>query len=345
MAVYWIGADNNIWYKGDDGNVVNRGSANDFYPGGGLLDQGASGHRSGSFQATRIADPNPPQQPASAAPSGGGSSGGGGSAFPALNVGAITNTQQTIDQIPGILQAALEAEAQRYRNTVGGFDVQEQTQRQNYDRSSVTNQQNYDQNYMDSIRAGIKGLGGLMALLRGTGASGGTADQDVRDIVGGVTSNDIRTGADTRNENQAALDNSLSTFLTEIGLKRKQSEDTRVNNERAIRRDSDSQLQDLFGKLAGYYGDAGRTAERDAWMSRAGALTPGIAANTRTQVSNYDQTPVSVQAPQLNDFKDPTEPSVVVSPSDNQIGSGIFAISNRRKEERKTNPLLTPSGV
>ncbi|MCA9333773.1 hypothetical protein KC963_01885 [Candidatus Saccharibacteria bacterium] len=71
MAAYWIGADGNIWYKGDDGRVVNRGSANDLFPGGQLMDSGVSGHKSGSFAATRIEDPNPPQQPSTGGGSGG----------------------------------------------------------------------------------------------------------------------------------------------------------------------------------------------------------------------------------------------------------------------------------
>jgi hypothetical protein len=83
MAVYWIGGDGNIWYKGDDGKVVNRGSSTDFNPGGKLLDAGVSGHRSGSFAATRIADPNP-QQPA-AQNTGGGGGGGGGYSAPAVD--------------------------------------------------------------------------------------------------------------------------------------------------------------------------------------------------------------------------------------------------------------------
>lgn len=263
----------------------------------------------------------------------------GGAARPVLNRAAVDNTQRTIDQLPGLLAAALAAENQNYSNTIGGFNSQEQSQRKTYDGSTVTNQQNYDSNFMDSIRAGIKGLGGLMALLRGTGAAGGTVDDQVRDIVGGVTANDIRMGADTQKENQTALDSSLSSFLTDLQLKRRQAEDTRVNNERAIRRDSNSQMQDLYGKMAGYYGDAGNTGAANDWMNRAGSLTPDIAANSRTQVSPYDTSPVAVQAPQLAAFSAPTQPDVVAPPSDGRVGSGIFTMSDRRKKEPATPTL------
>jgi len=251
---------------------------------------------------------------------------------PPLNQAAVNNTQLAIDQIPALLTAALAAEGQTHANAVAGFDAQESTQHKNYDASTTTNQQNYDSNFMDSIRAGIKGLGGLMALLRGTGASGGSVEGDVRNTVGGVTAQDIRTGADTQKENQTQLDSSLSQFLTDLGLKRRQNEDTYANNQAAIRRDSNTQLQDLYSKMAGYYGDAQQTAPRDAWMARAGSLTPAIAADSRTQVSPYDTTPVAVQAPQITAFAGPTQPNVLAAPEDGQVGSGIFTMTNRKKD-------------
>lgn len=275
----------------------------------------------------------------------------GGAAAPApapkvFNQAGAQNTQATIDQIPALLQAALAAEGTTYGNTVGGFNAAEGTQRDTYGKSTVTNQQNYDANFMDSIRAGIKGLGGLMQLLRGTGAAGGTAEDLARDTVGGVTSNDIRGGADTQKENQGALDASLSTFLTDLQTKRRVADDTHVNNERAYRRDSNTQLQDLFGKMAGFYGDVDNTAASNDWMNRAGALTPEIAANSRTQVSPYDTTPVVVHAPNLTAFAPPTQPSVTTAPSDGQVGSGIFTMTDpRRKKDVAPTPAPLPVGV
>lgn len=321
-GVYWIGQDGNTYMKGDGFN-------------GGQVTKWIAPYQSPqNLGYQQIDDPvNPTRTPA---PTGG----GGGTPAPSLNQAAVNNTQIAIDQLPGILQAAIEAENQRYRNTMGGFDTQEQQQRGTYDKSTETNQLNYDSNYMDSIRAGVKGLGGLFNILRGTGAAGGSVEGDVRDVVGGVTANDIRAGADTRNENQGQLDSSLSAFLTDLGMKRKVNEDTRANNERAIRRDNATSLQDLYGKMAGYFGDAQRTADRDVWMSRAGALTPEIAANTRTQVSNYDTTPVAIKAPELTAFADPSQPNAIAAPSDGQVGSGIFAISDRRRERQ-----AAPAGV
>ena len=267
--------------------------------------------------------------------------GGGGAALPALNQAAINNTQIALDQLPALLDAALRAEATRRDNTLRGFNDQEAGQRKQYDASTVTNQQNYDANYMDSIRAGVKGLSGLFNILRGTGASGGTAQDMVRDTVAGVTSNDIRTGADTRSANQTALDTSLSTFLTELKGKRQAAEDTFRNNESAYRRDNLSQQQDLMSKMASYYSDGGRAAEATNWMNRAGSLTPAIAQNSMARQSSYDTTPVAVKAPELAAFSAPSQPDVEMAAPD-QVGAGIFTM-NRKKEQQQDLPV--PVGV
>jgi hypothetical protein len=317
-GVYWIGQDGNYYVKNSSG-VQNMGST---------LAPLSPQYIAGLQQIDDPVNPTGTSSIATTAPSGSASA----PAPKVLNQGAVSNTQATIDQIPGLLEAALAAEAQRYQNSISGFGAQEQAQRGTYDQSTTTNQLNYDSNFMDSIRAGVKGLGGLFNVLRGTGAAGGSVEGDVRDVVGEVTSKDIRGGADTRNENQQALDASLSTFLTDLGLKRRQNEDVRVNNERAIRRDSATQLQDLYGKMAGFYGDADRTGEANEWLARAGGLTPEIATNSRTQVSNYDSTPVAVKAPELSAFAAPSQPNAIAAPSNGQVGSGIFSISDRRRE-------------
>lgn len=333
-ATYWIGQDGNIYYgSGVEGApVVNAGPAAAGRPDPtGFYDPWADASETPiRFNAQQIADPMVQTQ--TPAPTGG----GGGTPAPVFNQAGADNTQKTINEIPGLLEAALAAEKTRYGNTVGEFNAQEAGQRAVYGESTNTNQKNYDANFMDSIRAGIKGLGGLMALLRGTGGGGGTAEDTARDTVGGVTANDIRSGADTRNENQSSLDTSLSGFLTDIQRKRKAAEDTLVNNERAYRRDSDTQLQELFGKMAGFYGDVGNTGAVNDWMARAGALTPSIAANSRTQVSSYDTAPVTVKAPELTAFAGPTQPSVVTAPG-GQVGSGIFTMSDPR---RRREPAL-----
>ena len=341
QATYWVGQDGNIYYgSGQQGapvqNLGNQKSGGMIEGEGGIYDPWTdNGVPSLTYAAQKIADPSGDGAVlgTNTAPSGGG---GTGRVAPTLNQAAVDGTQRTIDEIPGLLQAALAAENQKYSNTVNDFNAQERTQQKTYDDSTVTNQQNYDGNFMDSIRSGIKGLGGLMQLLRGTGASGGTAEDIARDTVGGVTASDIRGGADTQQENQIGLDGSLSSFLTDLKRKRETNEDTKVNNERAVRRESQTQLQDLFGKMAGYYSDAEQTPQANDWMGRASALTPDIAQNSRAQVSAYDTAPVSVKAPELTAFAGPSQPSVQTA-EPGQVGSGIFTINDPRKKEKEQN--------
>lgn len=331
--VYWTGADGNIYLKTSTG-VSNLGTA-----------QQAQSWNLGLNGAQEISDPNP-GNPGAAGGGGGGTapSGGTGASFPALNRGAVNNTQLALDQIPGLLSSALGNEDTSYGNTIAQQEAQRGQQQKTYDGSTVTNQNNYDANYMDSIRAGIKGFGSLLNILRGTGAAGGTAEDSVRDVVGGVTSNDIRTGHDTQQQNQTALDSSLATFLTDMKGKRQLADDTHANNISAINRDSHTQMQDLLSKMAGFYGDAGQIGQRDSFMARAGAETPAIAANSKAVTSRYDTSPVAVAAPQVTAFAAPTQPDVAVAPQDGQVGSGIFTM-NKRKDPEVSIPTAAPVGA
>lgn len=327
MAVYWIGQDSNVYLKGDDGNVRNMGpsTSNVTRPdASGFYDPFADTTETPMrFNAQQIADPVTNDAPP--APRQGGTT----APRPAFNQVGASNTQLAIDQIPGLIQAALEAERTKYNNTVGDFNTQESTQRDQYGKSTVTNQQNYDSNLMDSVRGGVRGLSNLMSLLRGTGA-----ESQARDIVGGQTSQDIRDGLDTREENQTGLDTSFNSFVSELDRKRKMAEDTRINNERAANRDYRTQQQDLYAKMAGFYSEADRAPEANSWLSRAGALTPQIAADSRVQVSPYDTSPVVAKAPDITAFTAPKAQSVTYDSSNGQLGSGIFTLGeNRRKKD------------
>ena len=130
--------------------------------------------------------------------------GGNTAPRPVLNTAAIANTQKSIDQLPLILQQALADSLQEYENAKQKLGVQEGQERGAYDKGTTTNQLNYDANLMASLRAGTKGLGGLLSILRGTGA-----ENWARDAVMETTNSDIRTGLDTRNQNQTWLNSSL----------------------------------------------------------------------------------------------------------------------------------------
>lgn len=246
---------------------------------------------------------------------------------PVLNTAAIANTQKSIDQLPLILQQALAASLQEYENAKQGFGVQEEQQRGAYDKGTTTNQLNYDANLMASLRAGTKGLGGLLSILRGTGA-----ENWARDAVMETTSNDIRGGLDTRNQNQTGLDSSLSGFLTELEGKRNANDQTLRNNEYAARGANATQAQKLYSDMASVYADAEDTANATKFMNKAGDYSGDIARYGTAPVSKFDTVPVNVKAAEVSAFADPTKQAVSATEGNQGGGAGIFTLGDTRRK-------------
>ena len=245
---------------------------------------------------------------------------------PVLNQAAVNNTQGSIDALAGILQRALDAENQKYTDAETLFNEQQAGEQGRYDKGTETNQLNYDSNLMASLRAGAKGLGGLLSILRGTGAEG-WANDAVRD----TTSSDIRTGLDNRNENQTSLDNGIGSFLGELAGKRRDNEATRQNNEFAHRGNNASEAQRLYKEMAGFYSDAEDTGNATRLMNKAGEYTPEIAKYSVAPVRGYDASPVKVQAAPVTAFSGAAEQNVNYDGGSNP-NNGIFTINNTRKK-------------
>lgn len=245
---------------------------------------------------------------------------------PVLNQAAVDNTQGSIDALAGILQRALDAENQKYTDAETLFNEQQAGEQGRYDKGTETNQLNYDSNLMASLRAGAKGLGGLLSILRGTGAEG-WANDAVRD----TTSSDIRTGLDNRNENQTSLDNGIGSFLGELAGKRRDNEATRQNNEFAHRGNNASEAQRLYKEMAGFYSDAEDTGNATRLMNKAGEYTPEVAKYSVAPVRGYDASPVKVQAAPVTAFSGAAEQNVNYDGGSNP-NNGIFTINNTRKK-------------
>lgn len=245
---------------------------------------------------------------------------------PVLNQAAVDNTQGSIDALAGILQRALDAENQKYTDAETLFNEQQAGEQGRYDKGTETNQLNYDSNLMASLRAGAKGLGGLLSILRGTGAEG-WANDAVRD----TTSSDIRTGLDTRNENQTSLDNGMGSFLGELDGKRRDNKATWQNNEFAHRGNNASEAQRLYKEMAGFYSDAEDTGNATRLMNKAGEYTPEVAKYSVAPVRGYDASPVKVQAAPVTAFSGAAEQNVNYDGGSNP-NNGIFTINNTRKK-------------
>lgn len=327
-SVYWIGQDGNVYVDGKNmGRDLGGGNAS------GYVAEGGSGY------ARYIDDPNPGGGGGGGGGGvggGGGGGGGGGSDAMrrALNQAGITIANSKLSELDSLMADALAADEARYRNARALYDQQEADKRAQFDKGITTNTQNYDANLMASLRAGAGGIQGLMQMLRG---AGGTAVERARDAVRDVTAEDIRSGYEVNRENTDELQTNLSNFLTEIQRKRLEADDMRVNNERATRANFDTQRQQLFQDLAGYYGEVGDVGRVNDYASRIAALQPSIAQNSRAQVSDYSTLkPVEVAAPEITAFRGASNPDIVApGNTPGRLGTGIFtADPERRRREQ-----------
>ena len=321
-AVYWVGQDGNVWLK-DATGTRNMGTAQS------TMDNGFESQY-GSGVATRIGDPLPGGVRTSSAPSGG----SGVAAPPPLNQAAVDATNASISSLDQILAQALASADTGYTNALNVLNTQEQQEKGKYDESTLSNMGNYDSNLAAALRAGRSGLSGLMAALRGGGGAGNKFARDwVQNTVADTTSNDIREGYNTFDENRQELDSSMSTFLTNLKGKRAQNEDTRENNKRAAQLYDAEQRQNLLQKLAGFFSEAGRNDEAGSYIARAGQLAPTIASNMGAKVSAYDTSPVQVESADITAFSQPEEQSMGASPD--KQSTGIFSLNDPRRRERR----------
>ena len=328
-GTFWRGADGNVWVAGE----------------GGTNSAGAWDNNTFNYWKNRqyklINDPTGQYNPVSGgttssspsgAPSGGGSGGGGG----VFNQAAVDATNASLGSLGTILAQALASAETGYNNANSQFNSQEKLQREQYDEGTLGNMKNYDSNLAASLRAGRSGLSGLMAALRGGGGGGNQFARDwVQNTVADTTSNDIREGFGTYDENRSELDNSINTFLTELKGKRQQNEDTLENNRRAARLYDAEQRQNLFQKLAELYSTGGRTGEASNYLAQAGAQAPVIASNMGSQVSAYDTAPIEVDSPDITAFESPEKQSMTATDSKSGRGSGIFSLTDPRRKERR----------
>lgn len=323
-----------VFWRGQDGKVYVKGHA-------GVNSAGNWDNNTQKYWSDRmyqmIDDPLAPVS-SSTAPGGyvGGSGGGGGGGrvYDPLNQGAVNATNASIAGLDTILAQALASAQTGYDNARNLMNQQERSQRKSYDEGTLSNMQNYDANLGASLRAGRSGLSGLMAALRGGGGAGNDFARNwVQNTVADTTSNDIREGYNTFDENRRGLDSSLSTFLTELGRRRQENEDTLVNNRRAANLYDAQQRQSLNQTLSDLYGKAGMFDQASDFMGRAGGQAGRIAENSGARVSAYNTAPVEVKAADITAFSSPEKQAMTASPD--RTSSGIFSILDPRRRERE----------
>lgn len=322
VGTFWRGADNNVYVAGDRG--VNSAGAWD--------DNTSDYWMSRGYDLS--ADPNVGNPGASGTTSPG-AGGGEKQTYQPLSQAAVDATNQKLSGLDTILAEALSRAGTQRDNIRDALNTQQTQGVAQYDENTLRNMQNYDANLGASLRAGRSGLSGLMAALRGGGGGGNDFARDwVQNTVADTTSNDIREGYNTFDENRRGLNSSHATFLNELAGRRRENEDTFTNNQRAARLYDAQQRQEALQTLSGLYGDAGNRGQADTSMRQAGDQNSRIAQNMGAEVRRFNDAPIQVQSPDMTAFSSPEQQAVTATPNRN---TGVFAIDDPRRfrEEEK----------
>lgn len=258
---------------------------------------------------------------------------GSGSGTP-LNQIAIDAINSKLAQLDPLYEQDKARQLKEFSNLQSQFDSERDQNQAQYDERSLTNQQNYNKNLMQSLYGGIDGLQGLMSILRGQGAQYGSARDMVGRAVEGQTTRDITQGADTRNENQTALDAALSAFTNQDENRRRQAEATRDNNLQALQANRLTSQRDAYNQLAEVYGAAGNTAQAQKYAADAVGLDPRITSLARTNVADYSPFQSISQTPDLTAFAGPSSPGAIsAGGGQGNLGSGIFTLGDFRRRQ------------
>lgn len=248
-----------------------------------------------------------------------------------LNQVGIDAINSSLGQLDTVRDQGLATEKNKYNSLIDRYS-DEATQNQNkYDADLLTTNKNHAKNLMQSLYAGIGGLGSLLSIIRGQGAGSGTARDLVENAVGSQTARDIAGGDQTREDNTSALDNFINTFLSKDENRRREAELTLENNQNAIRSNELSQRQELLNNLAKIYGDAGRTADAQKYAADAISLNPRLTSLSNRGVAEYSPVDAAVQAPTLTSFAGPSTGGVTASGGAGNLGAGVFTLGDFRK--------------
>jgi len=282
MAVYWLGQDGNIWFRGNDG-VQNMGkpSSQGFTQAPfrqGMSDKGFSAER-GSAEARLISDPNPGGGSTGNNPFSGGGGGGGGSSANVLNQGAVDATQQAINSLGTSRSVGLKNIMDSYSSLMGKYDRDRSRNQADYNEQDVTNNQNLLKNKQNALLAGAQGRRGLRGTLASIGALSGDGGKLADRAVTNTVNQDVGEAADSYASNAQTLGRAWKNFEDEDFDRRSEAKTAKRNQKTDLERSLAEKRQGFYSKMADLYGQADNTGESNKWLSRVGGLNEVIARN------------------------------------------------------------------
>lgn len=265
-AVYWVGADGNIWLK-DNSGVHNAGKAI------GVSDVGFDAERM-SAEAKRIDDPNPPARPA---PAGGG--GGGGSAPApkpdrsnsiALQMAGLNATDAQYAAGIGSIDKALQ-------NLMGQYAEEAEANEGNYTNQSNTNQGNFQKDKQTALVNASQGRQGLFGTLSSIGALSGSGIDLANRAVQRGANQDLSGAAENYAGNQTNLDQAIGTFRREDKNRKKNAEIAAENAKTNVKRETSESRMKFYSQLANDYATMGNEGRAKEFTQKAASLYPEAA--------------------------------------------------------------------
>lgn len=341
-AVYWIGADGNIYTKGLYGEVGVHNEGKALYPGDLPGSYTAAGGHSG--KATEIADPNPGNKPAAAAAPGNPNGGGGGTAAPVLpdksNDIALQNAGLgAVDQQTAAGQAAI---AKALAGITGQYDTEAANNQTKYKTNSDQNENNLQKNKQTSLVNAAQGRQGLFGTLASLGALNGSGIDLANNAVQHGANEDLSGAENTFGTNQSGLDTAINDFKTADAQRRKDAQTASDNANTNIQNQAAQNKLTAYKALADDYSAEGNAGEAQRYTGLASSLLPTI-AQTSIPSSNLAPEAAAFTAPSLASYIAGSNPTSVATTPANKVGGVPGLITDPSK--KKAAPLVAAAAT
>lgn len=344
-AVYWVGADGNVYIKGD--NAVNGGATTNIGDSTKAnYNLGASGFESNTLQqsinAQQISDPNAPVGSAPSSPNGG--SGSGTQYQDKSNDIALQNAGlggADLQQNSG-----LSAIDKALGGLVGQYDTESTANEGNYHTQSDTNRNNLQTNKQTALVNAAQGRRGLFSTLSSLGALNGSGIDLANEAVQKGANEDLTGAEGTFSGNQVGLDTAINTFHAQDKQRRDDANTAAENAKTKVKHDTAVTKQGIFGNLANDYSAEGNSGEAARYTKMAADLYPDV-ANNSIPSSNLGYTAAAFTPGTLANYINNGATSVTAAPtqsgSSGQPNLPTLVAQNSDQKKKQLTPALVPA--
>lgn len=265
--VYWVGADGNVWLKGANG-VKNVGKPINLY------DQGFDSNQI-SAEATRIADPNPPQQAAPAPSNPNGYSAPAAPKVDKSNDIALQNAG--LNAVDSQYKTGISVIDQALARLTGQYDTEAQANEKNYSTQSDSNQNNLQKNKQTALVNAAQGRQGLFGSLASLGALNGSGIELANRAVQKGANDDLSGAADNYSTNQQGLDTAIGQFRQEDKMRRDNASTSAQNAKTNAANEAAKSRMQFYSNLANDYAAMDNKGEAARFSGLASSLYPELA--------------------------------------------------------------------